>query len=170
MKDNISQTQFLDFIDIESDGSLVVEEVSSDGINKNIVISRRLEPVFCPECGHRMHSKGLYSRTVNHPVLQDQSKIKLIVKQRRWNCPHCNKYMNEEFPFLQRYAHHSNVTPLLILEAMKDLNTSTASIARRFNMSDTEVHDIFSRYVDLPRLPLSEYISVDEVCLNINHN
>lgn len=169
MNKNISQTCFLNLLDIENDDSLIIDEISSDGGNKNIVISKRPSVVFCPDCGFRMHSKGLYPRKVNHPIFQDQSNTTIIVKQRKWNCPHCNKYQNEEFPFLQRYSHHSNVTPLLILEAMKDLNASTASIARRFNMSDTEVHDIFSRYVNLPRLPLSEFISVDEVYLNINH-
>ena len=52
---------------------------------------------------------------------------------------------------------------------MKDLNRSTASIARQFHISDTQVHDIFTSYVDLDRLPLPEYLSIDEVHLNINH-
>jgi len=56
----------------------------------------------------------------------------------------------------------------MILEAMKDLYRSTSSIARQFHLSDTEVHDIFTAYVDLPRLTLPEYLSVDEVYLDIN--
>ena len=52
---------------------------------------------------------------------------------------------------------------------MKDLNCSASSIARQFHISDTQVHDIFTSYVDLDRLPLPEYLSIDEVYLNINH-
>ncbi len=53
------------------------------------------------------------------------------------------------------------------------LNTwikSTATIAERFNISDTLAHILFERYVDLPRLPLPEYMSIDEVYLNISNS
>ena len=52
---------------------------------------------------------------------------------------------------------------------MKDLNRSAASIAKQFHISDAQVHDIFTSYIDLSRLPLPEYFSIDEVFLNINH-
>ena len=51
---------------------------------------------------------------------------------------------------------------------MKDINLSCRQIARRYNVSDTYVHTIFSRYVSLPRLPLTSIISIDEVYLNIS--
>lgn len=126
-----------------------------------------LLPVFCPNCGCRMHSKGMYARTVNHPVLQDSFKLVLVVHQRKWKCTSCTTYLNESLPFLQPYRQSTTLTPLLILEALKDLNRSTASIARQFFVSDTHVHDIFTAYVDLPRLPLPEVMSIDEVFLDI---
>ena len=55
--------------------------------------------MYCPRCGSRMHSKGFYTRKLNHPVLQDSTKFYMIVKQRKWHCDECNLYMNDSFPF-----------------------------------------------------------------------
>ena len=46
--------------------------------------------MYCPRCGSRMHSKGFYTRKLNHPVLQDSTKFYMIVKQRKWHCDECN--------------------------------------------------------------------------------
>ena len=83
-------------------------------------------------------------------------------------CPHYSEAFNDSFPFLNRYSHCTNLLPLLVLESMRDLNASTAAIARRFNLSDTQVHNIFSAYVDLKRLPLPEILCVDEVYMKIS--
>ena len=66
--------------------------------------------------------------------------------------------MNESFPFVEKYKQSTSLIPLLVLEAMKDLNRSAVSVAKQFNISDTQVHDIFTAYVDLPRLLLPEIL------------
>ena len=53
---------------------------------------------------------------------------------------------------------------------MKDLNRTTTSVAEQFFISDTQAHDIFTAYVDLPRLPLSEIIWINEANLDISHS
>lgn len=53
---------------------------------------------------------------------------------------------------------------------MKDLNRTTTSVAEQFFISDTQAHDIFTAYVDLPRLLLSEITSIDEAHLDISHS
>lgn len=141
-----------------------------EGTLKIIHIKTKPLPTYCPKCGKIMHSKGLYERTVSHPVLQDGSQITLKVHQRRWRCTgsYCTYSMNEDFPFLQAGKQKTTMTPFMILNAMKDLNSSTAAIAQRFNVSDTYVHDIFTAYVDLKRLPLPECLSIDEVYLHLD--
>ena len=168
--ENISISKLLAVLDIQDDESFIITDVELIDDKKYLHIQKKLEPVYCPRCGSRMHSKGFYTRKLNHPVLQDSTKFYMIVKQRKWHCDECNLYMNDSFPFLDRYAHSTTITPLLILNEFKHLDQSTAAIAERFNISDTLAHILFERYVDLPRLPLPEYMSIDEVYLNISNS
>lgn len=157
-------------LNIPDDNTLRIDKITVDEelSTRYVHISRPAVPTFCPDCGYIMHSRGIKPRTVNHPIYQDCYRLVLKVSQRRWKCTGCDNSFNEEFPFLERYKRNSNITPLLILDAMKDLNRSAVSIAKQFNVSDTEVHDLFSQYVDLKRLPLPECISIDEVYFNIS--
>ena len=150
------------------DGTFKILKVEIDANIKYIHIARDPVPTFCPSCGFRMHSKGINKRKINHPVMQDTTHVYLILHQRRWKCTGCGSEINESFSFVDRYAHSSNLVFYYVCEAMKDLSRSTASIARQFNMSDTQVHDIFTAHVDMPALPLSEVISIDEVFLDID--
>lgn len=54
------------------------------------------------------------------------------------------------------------------MDAFRDLNATASSIAKRFNTTDTNVLDIFDRYVHLDRLPLTDAISVDEVHIDMD--
>lgn len=155
-------------LNIPDDGSIIINDVEIIADTKYVYISRPSILSYCPNCSCRMHSKGIYKRKIKHPVLQDGTCIIFIVSQRKWKCTNCSTYVNEDFPFFQRYKQSSDITPLLVLEAMKDLDRSTASIARQFNLSDTQVHDLFTAYVDLPRLTLPEFLSVDEVHIDIS--
>ena len=116
-----------------------------------------------------MHSKGIRKRSVNHPVMQDGLALRLLLKQRRWKCtnPSCGHEMNEGFSFVSPGKRSTNVTDILILESFRDINMTAASIARKFNVSDTYALKVFDRYVNMKRLPLGEVLSVDEVHLDI---
>ena len=157
-------------LNIPADDSIDIDDVHEDNGLKHARISRKVTIQFCPDCHARLHSKGLKHRTVKHPIYQDGTFLILHVEQRRWTCPCCRESFNEEYPFLDRYAHSSKLTALMVLNALKDLNRSTVSVAEQFGLSDSCVHDMFSKYVDLKRLELSEYISIDEVYLDINSN
>lgn len=155
-------------LSLPEDGSIIIDNVEIIADTKFVYISRPAVPVYCPNCSCRMHSKGIYKRKIKHPVLQDSTCIVFIVSQRKWKCTNCNTYLNESFPFFKPYKQSSDITPLMILNAMKDLDRTTASIARQYHLSDTQVHDIFSAYIDLPRLELPEFLSVDEVHIDIS--
>ncbi len=59
---------------------------------------------------------------------------------------------------------------MLIIKAFRDLSVSVAGIAAKYNVSDTYAMDTFDRYVKIDRLPLTDIISVDEVCLDLDPN
>lgn len=157
---------------LEDPDIVVLEVTQNKALNtKDIFLAKALRPQYCPVCNFIMHSKGIYKRTVKHPVLQDGWQLILHLNQRRYSCtnPNCNYTCNESFPFVEKHSQRTAVTELLVLNAFRDINSMAAEIARKFNLSDTTVLQIFDRYVDMKPLPLSEVISVDEVHLEIPH-
>lgn len=94
---------------------------------------------------------GVKKRTINHPILQDNYSLVLILKQRRWRCinPDCHYSTNESFKFVNKSRRMSNATEMLIVSAYKNLMESSTSIAKRFNVSDTFAHEVFNRYVKI---------------------
>lgn len=170
MEHNTNQnSNYLALLNLADDGTYTVTKIEIIGSDKFVYIEKNLKPTLCPKCQSRMHSKGIYVRKVNHPISQDSMDTYLIVRQRRWVCKECGHTENDSFPFLDKYSHSSNITPYLILNAFKALTKSTAEIAAQFNISDSTARLIFKRYVDFPRLPLPEYISIDEVYLDISN-
>lgn len=161
----------IDLLDLE-DPDIFISDVKIDGQTKIVTLETHPAQHFCPQCGFRMHSRGIKQRTINHPVMQDSYRLQLLLKQRRWRCtnPECLYEMNESFRFVNKYRRNTNATDLLIIEAFRDLNITAAAVARKFSLSDTQVLDVFDRYVKLDRLPLTDAISVDEVHVDMDRN
>ncbi len=154
-------------LDLE-DPDIIISETSIQGQVKTITLETKPVAHFCPSCGLRMYSRGVKERTINHPVLQDGYSLILILKQRRWRCtnPECRYDIAESFKFVSRNRRTTNASDMLIVEAYKNLMETSASIAKRFHVSDSHVHEVFDRYVRLDRLPLTDAISVDEVYID----
>ena len=161
-----SITQLLDL----EDSDILISEMNVEGIRKTITLETRPSAHFCPQCGFRMHSRGIKRRSISHPVLQDGFELFLILKQRRWRCtnPDCRFESNEEFRFVNRNRRITNAADMLIVLAFKDLSESASSIARKFHTSDTHALEVFDRFVRMDRLPLSDIISVDEVHIDMD--
>ncbi len=158
-----------DLLDLE-DNDVTITSIDIQGQTKVLTLETPPTAHFCPVCGFRMYSRGVKERTINHPILQDNYSLVLILKQRRWRCinPDCLYSTNESFKFVNKSRRMSNATEMLIVSAYKDLMESSTSIARRFNVSDTFAHEVFDRYVKLDRLSLTDAISVDEVYLDMD--
>lgn len=125
---------------------------------------------YCPKCGCRMYSKGLYRRKVNHPIMQDGLALVLQINQRRWKCinPDCGCIETDEFSFVEKHRRNTNFSDFLIVEAFRNPISSASEIARRFHVSDTHAITTFARYVDMPRRQMTEAVCVDEVKLDIS--
>lgn len=74
------------FLNIE-DENLIIKKIITVKKYHEIHIEKRIGTEFCPSCHSRMHSKGFYTRTINHPILQDGFQLKLILKQRNGDAP-----------------------------------------------------------------------------------
>ncbi len=160
-----------ELLDLE-DSDIFISGTTIEGSKKTIVLETRPSSSFCPCCGFKMHSRGIKSRTINHPILQDGYELILILRQRRWRCTNldCRYEANEAFKFVNKRRRNTNASDMLIVSAFRDLSISATAIAKKFNTSDTHVLDIFDRYVKLDRLPLTDIISVDEVYMSLEDN
>ena len=161
----------IDLLDLE-DSSLNITDVTISG-NKKIVTLETVPTVHhCPVCNFRMHSRGIKTRTINHPILQDTYQLVIKLKQRRWRCtnPICQYETNETFNFVHKYRRNSNATDLLIVNSFRDLSNTAVKIAETFKTSDTHVLEVFDNYVKMDRLPLSDAICIDEVYLDMDQH
>ena len=159
------------FLDLE-DSKIIIEDITTNDRVKTITLSTRPEARFCPQCGFRMHSRGIKTRKINHPILQDTYQVRILLKQRRWRCTNeqCAREENETFNFIGKRRRNTNASDFLIVNEFRDLNISAADIARKFGTSDTHVLRVFDRYVNMKRLPFSDVISIDEVYLNMDQD
>ena len=159
------------FLGLE-DTSVMIEDISTEGHVRTITLSTPPEVRFCPQCGFRMYSRGIRTRKINHPIMQDAFQVVILLKQRRWRCTNelCRREENETFNFIGKRRRNTNASDFLIVNAFRDLTRSAADIARAFHTSDSHVLDVFDRFVDMKRLPLSDVISIDEVYLNMDQD
>lgn len=161
-----SITQLLDL----EDSDIIISDIQIQGQTKTLTLETPPSVHFCPSCGYRMHSRGIKKRTINHPILQDNYSLILILKQRRWRCtnPECLYDTCETFKFVNKQRRTTNASDMLIVDAYRNLMETSASIARRFHVSDSHAHEVFDRYVKLDRLTLTDAVSVDEVLLDMD--
>ena len=152
------------------DNNLIVTNISIEGSQKTITLETLPSAHYCPACGFRMYSKGIKVRKIRHPILQDGYKLIIALKQRRWLCTNknCRYNISESFKFANKHRRTTNATDLLIVFSHRNLLETSTSIANRFNVSDTYVHEVFSRYVKMNRLPLTDAICVDEVFIDLD--
>ncbi len=153
-----------DLLDLE-DTDIFISDIDIQGQTKTITLETAPVAHFCPTCGFKMHSRGVKERRINHPILQDNYTLILLLKQRRWRCtnPECRYDLSESFRFVNKNRRTTNASDMLIVEAYKDLMATSVAIANRFHVSDAYVHEVFDRYVKLDRLPLTDAICIDEV-------
>ena len=164
------KNDIINLLNIKDENLIITNIEVNQGI-KTVYIEKKLKPEFCPICSSRMHSKGIYKREINHPILQDGFRLSLIVNQRKWKCtnPVCRHIRNDEFAFYEKYKQSTSITPYMVLYELKDLSKTAVEVSRRFFVSDTYVHYTVLQYLDIKRLPLPEYLSIDEVYLNIDN-
>ena len=168
---HMQNNNIIEFLDLE-DPDIIVTDITTTDMQKVITIESVPSKHFCPVCRSRMYSRGIKTRTVHHPILQDGFDVILKVRQRRWRCINsiCEYETNESFRFVNKGRRYTNASDMLIVNEFRRLTRSARDIARQFNTTDSNVLNIFDRYVDMKRLPLTDAISLDEVYLDMDEN
>lgn len=129
-------------------------------ILKFVVFSDVTEQI-CPECGlktTRIHDYRTQNvKTVN--IVNKQTI--LVLKKRRYVCPHCGKRFYEHYNFIAKHHHIAKNVFTRIIDDLKELR-SMKSIAKANNVSATTVQRALNLagYTSDFRLP--EVLSIDE--------
>ena len=129
-------------------------------ILKLVVFSDVTEQI-CPECGlkttHIHDYRTQHVKTVN--IVNKQTI--LVLKKRRYVCPHCGKRFYEHYDFVAKHHHIAKNVFTKIIDELKELR-SMKSIAKANNVSATTVQRALNLagYASDFRLP--EVLSIDE--------
>ena len=156
---------------IEDDNINIIDfHKDEDSFTKTITIEKKPYDHFCPKCGSKMYSRGIKERIVRHPILQDGYRLIIHIMQRRWRCnnQNCKYDSSDTFKFVNKCKQTTNALDLLVVNAFRDINRTAADIGRQYNISDHMAIDIFTRYVNMKQLKLSDIISVDEIYLDMD--
>lgn len=84
-----------------------------DEINNEYIITveKTVIPKYCPVCNTKMYSKGIRTRRVRHPILNNGKTILIHLKQRSWICTNqmCKHRTTGAFSFVEKYNHHFKI-------------------------------------------------------------
>ena len=84
----------------------------------------------------------------------------IVLKKRRYRCPHCNKRFYEENPFLPKYYRMTSRLIAIIIDKLRDERSFT-SVAREVDLSVSTVIRIFD-LISYPKAEISTALSIDE--------
>ncbi len=155
------QHDILELFNLESED---IENVNYRNDGVNIIVDLSLRPDYppCPDCGNtEVVIKGYELKKINHGLITDRKCI-IHYRARRYRCPICQRTYYEHNPFVFSSMKISALTVQNILKDLKSQTETFASVAKRYHISPTSAASVFDQHVQLPRLPLPEYMSIDE--------
>jgi len=132
-----------------------------------VVIEISRKPHVCPCCSHQTDCVHDYRFQQIKDIPAFGKHTVLILRKRRYRCPHCGKRFFETNSFLPRYYRMTSRLIEHIISRLSDVRTFT-SIAREMNLSVSTVIRIFD-YIDYGKPnQLPEVVSIDEFKGNAN--
>lgn len=141
-----------------------IEDISYVNEGGKAIVRISLCPDYprCPDCDNpNVVIKGYELKKINHGILTDRKCI-LYYKARRYKCPVCKRTYYEHNPFVFSAMKISALTVENVLKDLKKQTETFSSVAKRYNISPTTVASIFDQHVQMSRLILPQYISIDE--------
>ena len=129
---------------------------------KTILIYAEMERKehHCISCGTATNTVHDYRTQEIKDISAFGKNAVIVLRKRRYRCPHCNKRFFEENTFLPRYYRMTNRLVTFILEKLTDERSFT-SIAREVNLSVSTIIRIFD-LINYPKADLPTALSIDE--------
>jgi len=124
------------------------------------------EEQSCPICGFTALLKnGHIQKTVKHCTYYTMLFV-VTCHIQAYKCQHCHSFFYEKDPFSNPNETLSKESVFIILDKLKQANTTFESIAKDLHISRQNVIDVFDRYVDYSPGEIPSILSLDEKHVN----
>ena len=158
----MSLEQFItDLLNVKSDDIQEIYHLKQSDESLIIKVKLKRTLLSCPYCRKKLNIHGYYARKLTHSTFANR-KCSIHYMQRRYKCENCEITIHEHNPFSSFRESITHETKINVLTDLKFPEATYTSVATRYNLSTTQVIRIFDKYVDIPRKPLPEVLSLDE--------
>ena len=144
----------------ESEVEVCVEQIKNK--THHYYIKLRNTGGRCLKCGtYTRKIKEYRKRTITHSIFLNEKAV-IHYSARRFICPECGSTFFESNPFTSDYSNVSDKTVKNTLDLLKNYNETFSSVARKVDLSVSEVIRIFDQHVQPKRSRLSKCVGIDE--------
>lgn len=142
----------------------MVHRITSTKKDTEMFIMVTLNPTqcTCPYCNGVKKTVKDYSNVKIRNALVLNEKCIIMLRKRRYKCLECGKTYVEENPFTSNRSSISYRTKIAIMNDLKDPNITYSFVAKRYNISTTEVIRIFDGFINYGRNKLPTNLCIDE--------
>ena len=163
MKDALSSegSAIIEFYNLQNSD---VEKISLKTEGENLVSDIELKDGKppCKHCGSvKIRIKEKPVKLIRHTTAAGRPCL-IRYHAHRYTCLTCGRTFFEDNPFVFKAQKISVLTVTNILDDLKNPAETFSNVARRYKLSPTTVASIFDEHVAMNRLPLPEYIAIDE--------
>lgn len=139
---------------------VIITNIEKD--EKSIKIYAELErkPHNCIQCGTATNTIHDYRLQKIKDIPAFGKLVTIVLRKRRYRCPHCRKRFFENNSFLPKYYRRTTRLTAYVIDKLRDERSFT-SVAKEVNLSVSTVIRIFD-LVSYPKAKLPAVLAIDE--------
>ena len=145
---------------------LIVTNIEENEKEIHIYAEMKRKAHNCICCGTATDTVHDYRKQIIKDIPAFGKTVTIVLRKRRYRCPHCGKRFFESNNFLPKYRRMTNRLASFVVNKLSDERSFT-SVAREVNMSVSTVIRIFD-LVSYPKPKLPKALSIDEFKGNTN--
>ena len=137
-----------------------VTNIESNTKTLTIYASMERQEHFCIACGSATNTIHDYRTQTIKDIPAFGKTVTIVLRKRRYRCPHCGKRFFENNSFLPKYHRMTCRLAAFIIDKLRNERSFT-SVSREVNLSVSTVIRIFD-IVSYPKATLSSALAIDE--------
>lgn len=139
---------------------VIPKKIESDEGSITIYGELKRKSQLCPRCQTETRTIHDYRTQRIKDIPAFGKRVTLVLRKRRYRCPHCAKRFFEKNMFLPRYRRRTNRLSVFVLDRLRS-TISFTDVAKEDRLSVSTVIRTFDT-VSYPRAQLTSALSIDE--------